>query len=53
MVTFWQISTSEQVMPTSGECFQNVGLNRSRVLGMFPHPKVLPYKEKPIKFFVM
>jgi len=40
-------------MPTSGGCSENVGLNRYLVLGMFPHPRALPYEEKPINFVVV
>jgi hypothetical protein len=53
MITFASCFILQQVMPTSGGCLQNVGLDRSLVLGMFPHPRALHYKEKPINFFVV
>jgi len=53
MITFASYFILQQVMPASGGCSQNVGFNRSLVLGMFPHPRALPYKEKLINFFLM
>jgi hypothetical protein len=35
-----------------GDVF-NVGLNRSLVSGMFPHPRLYFTKEKPMNFFGM
>ncbi len=53
MITFVSCFILQKVMPASGGCSQNVGLDRSLVLGMFPHPRALPYKKKPINFFVV
>jgi hypothetical protein len=50
MMTFASCFILLEAMPACGGCSQNVGLDRSLFLGMFPHPRALPYKEKPIKF---
>jgi hypothetical protein len=51
MIIFASCFTLQQVMPANGGCTQNVGLNRSLVSRMFPHPKALLYKGKTHQSF--
>jgi len=51
MIIFASCFTLQQVMLANEGCTQNVGLNRSLVSKMFPHPRALPYMGKTNQIF--